>query len=140
MGRVINPDTLGKRRTFLMRTGAEMLKHLSQKQQIDDDAKDMLAAIVLSLREISDGIRESTRAWEKRNYWVKIEKFEQKWDWTDFMATQLERLILNEEWHRLPEMMVKLMPRYADVKVTKFTRKESEWQGAYQQLLEQQQQ
>lgn len=138
MGRVINPDTLGKRRTHLMRTCAEMLKHLSQKPEIDDDAKDMLSAIVLALREISDGIRESTRAWEKRNYWVKIEKFEQKWDWTDYMATQLERLILNEEWHRLPEMMVKLMPKFADVKVTKFTRKESEWQGSYSQLLEQQ--
>lgn len=135
MGRVINPDTLGKRRTYLMRTCAELLRHLSQKQNIDDDAKDMLACIVLALKEISDGIRDSTRAWEKRNYWVKIEKFEQKWDWTDYMATQLEQLIYKEEWHRLPDMMVKLLPKFSDVKVTKLTRKENEWRGCYSRLL-----
>jgi hypothetical protein len=32
-------------------------------------------------------------------------------------------------------MMVKLLPRFADIKITKFTRKESTWQGSYERLL-----
>lgn len=135
MGRVINPDSIGKRRTQLMRTSAEMLRHLSQKPEIDDEAKDMLALLVYSLKEIADGITESTRAWEKRNYWIKIEKFEQRWGWAGQIAPKLEKLILSGEWQNLPQMMVKLFPYFADIKVTKFTRKAEEWQGQYQKLL-----
>ena len=138
MGRVINPDSLGKRRNQLMRTSAEMLRHLSQKQEIDEEARDMLALLVFTLREIADGIRDSTLAWEKRNYWVKIEKFEQKWDWTDVMAKRLESLILAEDWHNLHDLMLKLFPKFADIKVNKFTRKETEWLGRYEQLLQEQ--
>ncbi|GAB4508481.1 MAG: hypothetical protein OHK0046_01060 [Anaerolineae bacterium] len=135
MGRVVNTDSVGKRRNQMMRTAAEMLRHLSQKQDIDDEAKDMLALLVYALRDIDEGVLEATRAWEKRNYWVKIEQFQQKWGWAGMMADQLERLILNEQWQDLPAMMVKLLPKFAEVKVTKFTRKDSEWFGRYEQLL-----
>ena len=68
MGRVVNTESNGKQRNQLRRTIAEMLRHLSQKSTIDDEAKDMLATIVLCLRQINDGIDESTVAWEKRDY------------------------------------------------------------------------
>ena len=135
MARITNPDTLGRQRTKLMRTSAEMLRHLSQKQAIDDDAKDMLALLAMSLQEIADGIVESTIAWEKRNYWMKIEQFERKWGWTHRMAVELRVLILNEKWHELPQMMVKLFPQFADIKVQKLTRKPEDWLGCYEQLL-----
>jgi len=135
MGRVINPDSVGKRRNHLMRTCAEMLRHLTQKQEIDDEAKDMLALLVVSLQEIADGITESTRAWEKRNYWVKIEKFEQRWGWAGQMAPQVEKLVINEDWANLPPMLVKLLPYFADIKVTKFMRKPIEWRGKYARLV-----
>jgi len=135
MSRIINPDSIGKQRNKLMRTCAEMLRHLSQKQDIDDEAKDMLALLVTSLDEIADGIHESTRAWEKRNYWIKIEQFEQKWGWADQMARRLRSLVLAEKWGELPAFMVKLFPYFADIKVQKFTRKPEEWQGCYEQLL-----
>lgn len=135
MGRVINTDSIGKRRNQLMRTSAEMLRQVSQKQEIDDEAKDMLALLVFSLREIADGVAEATRAWEKRNYWVKIEQFEQRWGWADMMAKRLEKLVLNEEWQNLPDFMLKLLPKFAEIKVTKFTRKETEWRGMYEKLL-----
>ena len=136
MGRVINTDSLGKRRSQLMRTSAEVLRHLTQKQQIDDEAKDMLALLALSLREIADGIIESTRAWEKRNYWVKIEQFERRWGWADQCAARLEKMIREEDWSSIPQVLVRLLPYFNDVKVTKFTRKASEWDGQYERLME----
>jgi hypothetical protein len=113
-----------------------MLRHLTQKQQIDDEAKDMLALLALSLREIADGIIESTRAWEKRNYWVKIEQFERRWGWADQYAAKLGQMIRNEDWSGIPQVLVQLLPYFTDVKVTKFTRKASEWDGQYERLME----
>lgn len=134
MGRVINTDSPGKRRNQLMRTSAELLRHLSQKNDIDDEAKDMLALLVFCLREISDGIDESTVAWEKRDYWVKAEEFRQRWNWTSALAAELHALIKAENWGQLPGVIVKLFPHFADIKVTKFTRKPSLWKGCYDRL------
>lgn len=135
MSRVINTDGPGKRRNQLMRTSAEVLRRLSQKPEIDDEAKNMLALVVFCLREIDEGIDESALAWEKRDYWMKAEEFRKRWQWSGVMAAELETLVLNEEWGRLPSLMVKLFPYFADLKITKFTRKQDTWDGYYHRLL-----
>ena len=35
----------------------------------------------------------------------------------------------------LPPMIVKLLPNFNDIKITKYTRKESEWDGSYSRLM-----
>ncbi|MDX1994927.1 MAG: hypothetical protein SF029_21270 [bacterium] len=135
MSRVINTDGPGKKRNQLMRTSAELLRRLSQKQDIDDEAKDMLALLVFSLREIDEGIDESALAWEKRDYWVKAEEFRKRWAWAGLMSSDLQTLVLKAEWNRLPQMMIKLLPYFADVKITKLTRKDDLWQGSYARLV-----
>ncbi|MBC7870902.1 MAG: hypothetical protein H7Y09_08690 [Chitinophagaceae bacterium] len=135
MSRVINTDGPGKRRNQLMRTSAEMLRRLSQKSDIDDESKDMFALLIFCLREIEEGIDESALAWEKRDYWMKAEEFRQRWQWAGLMAGELEVLVMQNEWGRVPQFMVKLFPYFADVKITKFTRKEDAWQGYYQKLI-----
>lgn len=134
MGRVINTDSSGKRRNQLMRTAAEILRRLSQKTEIDDEAKDMVAALVYQFREIDEGIDASAAAWEKRDYWMKAEELRQRWSWPGRMADQLQNLVVTDDWSSLPPLMVKLLPYVADIKVTKLTRSESEWQGAYLRL------
>ncbi len=135
MSRVINTDSTGKKRTQNMRTGAELLRHLSQKTDIDPEVKDMVALLVYSLREIDDGIDSSAQAWEKRDYWMKAEEFRQRWHWTGDMADELQSMILADEWHRLPEMMVRLFPYFSDIKINKFMRKSSMWFGSYDRLM-----
>jgi hypothetical protein len=132
---VINTDSTGKQRNQSMRTGAELLRHLSQKPQIDDDVKDMVSALIYALREIDEGIDSSASAWEKRDYWMKADELRLRWDWTARMADQLTALVYEERWGDLPTMMVKLFPHFADVKITKMTRKEDTWQGAHMRLL-----
>jgi hypothetical protein len=135
MSRVINTDSTGKQRNQLMRTAAEILRRLSQKSEIDSDAKDMLAMLVYCFREIEEGIDQSAQAWEKRDYWVKAEELRQRWSWPGDAADQLQAMIYQEKWEQLPAMMVKLLPRFADIKITKLTRSESLWQGAYDRLM-----
>lgn len=135
MSRVINTDSAGKKRNQNMRTGAELLRHLSQKSNLDDEARDMVALLVFSLREIDEGIDTSAQAWEKRDYWMKAEEFRQRWHWTGDMADELQTVIFEDSWQRLPELMVRLLPYFSDIKINKFMRKPSLWKGSYARLM-----
>jgi hypothetical protein len=135
MGRVINTDSTGKTRNQLLRTAAELLRHLSQKQELDSEAKDMVAALVYCLREVDSGIDQSAQAWEKRDYWMKAEELRQRWGWAGAYADELTALILAERWDALPPLMIKLMPKFSDIKITKFTRDLTLWSGSHARLL-----
>ncbi|MCA9905244.1 MAG: hypothetical protein KC547_15415 [Anaerolineae bacterium] len=138
MGRVINTDSTGKQRNQLMRTAAELLRHLSQQQDIDNNAKDMLAAMVFCFRGIDEGIEQSAQAWEKRDYWMKADELRQRWFWAGGMADDLKALLVAEEWDRLPTVLAKLLPHFTEFKITKFTRSEEVWAGSYTRLLREQ--
>jgi hypothetical protein len=118
-----------------MRTAAELLRHLSQKADLDDEVKDMAAELVYCLRAIDDGIEASAGAWEKRDYWIKAEQLRQRWVWTSSASARLENMIRTGVWENLPEILVSMVEHFADIKITKLTRKSSEWAGAYQELL-----
>ena len=105
---------------------------------IDDETKDMLALLVFTLRDIANGIEESTLAWEKRNYWIKVEEFRNAWRWASELTGELEYMVVNGEWHTLPSLMVSLFPYYSDIKIIKFTRDSSLWQGCYNALMQDQ--
>lgn len=134
MGRVVNTDNPGKLRNQMMRTAAEILRHLSQKATLDDETKDMAAQLVYCLRGVEDGIEASAIAWEKRDYWIKAEQLRQRWTWAGNSSARLENLIRNEQWDALPGLMASLFEYFADIKITKLTRDSSAWQGAYQRL------
>lgn len=136
MGRVINTDSTGKQRTQTMRTVAEILRRLSQKQVVDDEVRNMTAMLVYCFREIEAGIDQSATAWEKRDYWVKSEELRQRWMWVGDMADQLAAMIYADQWTALPPIMLKLLPRVADIKITKMTRDVSLWDGIYDRLIE----
>lgn len=135
MSRVINLDSPGKLRRQLMRTAAEIIRRLSQKRKVDDDARDMTALLVYCFREIDQGIDESVRAWEKRDYWVKAEKFRLRWAWVRKAAVDLQEIILTDDWDRLPPTLIKLIPNFQDIKIAKFTRKPSLWKGTYTRFM-----
>ena len=135
MSRVIHTESPGKIRNQLRRTCAELLRHLSQKQAVDEEAKDMAAFLVLCLRHIDQGIDSSAASWEKRDYWMKAERLRQRWAWVNREAARLEAAIRDEAWDRLPEYLMALLPHFADVKVQRFTRSATLWAGAYKHLL-----
>ncbi len=137
MSRVVNPNSTGKERSQLMRTAAELLRRLSQKRTVDDEAKDMVATLVFCLRGIEEGIEKSAEVWEKRDYWIKAERLRQKWSWAGEAAATLEYMIREDDWESLPQALAALFPHFSDIKVLRFTRDPSTWQGAYRRLREQ---
>jgi hypothetical protein len=135
MSRVINPNAPGKSRNFHMRTLAEMLRRLARKGEVDAETKDMLAAAVLILREIDAGVNTSAEAWERRDYWLKADRFRRDWEWAPKVADQLEAMLREEDWDQLPAIMMELHRHLADIQIKKMTRKPELWEGAYDHLI-----
>ena len=135
MARIINTSNPGKIRSQERRTIAEILRHLIAKRNLDDEARDMAATIVYSLRAIDATIEVTTDAWEKRDYYLKADKFRLEWEWARPAADRLESIIRRGNWEQLPVELMSLVPRFAGVKVAKFTRRADTWQGTYAQLL-----
>ncbi len=136
MSRVINTDSPSKQRHRLRRTIAEALRRLMEKPDFDDEAQDLAALIVFSLRELSAGIDRSATAWEKRGYFIKADRFRHEWEWTDKSADELEALIRDADWARVPVVLARLSPEFSDIKVRRFTRSSELWEDCHRRLVE----
>ena len=131
MSRVVNPNNPGKARNQSRRTIAELLRRLSQQQELDDEAKDMAAAIAIALRQIDESILVTVAAWEKRDYWTKADRFMREWEWAGGMASEMEAMIQENDWGQLPLLMAQLFPHFADVNIKKMTRTPADWIGSH---------
>ncbi len=136
MARVINTNSPGKRRHAHMRTIAEILRHLSQQRDLNQQTKDMVAMLVFCLRAVDQTVEESISAWEKRGYWKKADDFQQKWWWSTLMADAIEKLLRDGNWDEMPATMIKLYPHFADIQVNRMTRDPADWDGAYSKLMD----
>jgi hypothetical protein len=136
MSRVINTNSPNKVRNQARRTIAEILRLLSKKPQIDEEAKDMAAIVVYSLREIDDSVKQTVDAWEKRGYWMKAERFLREWEWPGEAAANLDDIIRNDAWDLLPQLLAELFPQFSDIQIKKITRSPATWRGAHARLLQ----
>jgi hypothetical protein len=136
MSRVISTDGPGKTRDQLRRTVAEALRRLSQKPQLDDEAKDLAALIVFCMHGIADTVDQTVTAWEKRDYWMKAERFREEWRWVEPVADELSAVIYGSQWDQLPSALAQLMPHFADIRIKRMTRQPRLWQGAYERLVQ----
>lgn len=140
MSRVVNVDSVGRRRNQTRRTIAELLRRLSQKRAVDEDARDMLALIVFCLREIDEGIEQSAIVWEGRDYWVKAERLRQRWRWASDNSGQLAKALIEDDRERIPAAIAGLLPHFSDLRVSRLMRSPQLWRGCYQRLIEEQEQ
>ena len=135
MSRLINGPNPGTERNQLRRTIAEALRHLISKKKIDEESKDLVALIVYSLRGIVEGVDQSARAWEKRDYFVKADRFRMDWAWAEKYANKLEVILRGELYGELHLALAELAPKFSDITVTKFVRTEALWKGRFRQLM-----
>ncbi len=135
MSRLVNGPNPGTERSQLRRTIAEAMRHLMSKKKLDEESKDLVALIVYSLRGIAQSVDQSARAWEKRDYFVKADRFRTEWDWAEKSANRLEMILRGELWSDLPTALAELAPKFADITVTKFVRTDVMWSGRYRQLM-----
>ncbi|MCA9962352.1 MAG: hypothetical protein H6665_00460 [Ardenticatenaceae bacterium] len=136
MSRIIHTENPTKIRNQNRRSIAEILRRLSQKGDLDDETRDMAAMLVFLLREIYEGVEQSARAWEKRDYWMKAERFMREWAWTGEASANLDDVLRHDALDLLPELMADLLPRFADIQLKTMTRSPDLWRGAYARLMD----
>jgi hypothetical protein len=132
--RIIAIESVGQQRHKLRRTIAEALRRLASKQTFDKESLDLAALIVFSLRRLEQGIEQTATAWEKRDYYLKADRFRRQWEWIDDTAYALETALLLGNHDRVPDILVTLFPRFADITIARYTRSSQLWEGCFRRL------
>ncbi len=134
MSRLINPDSAGKDRTRLSKAVVLSIRELAKQKDVTSETKDLAAFIALALQAIAEGIDASVIAWEKRDYWVKADRFRMDWMWTGQFAEKMKTAVLNDDWATIAMLMPQIAQKFSKVIVSDNHRLGKPWVGAYLQL------
>lgn len=138
MSRVINPESAGKERTQLTKAIVLAVRELAKQAEVTTETKDLAAFIALALKSISEGIDISVAAWEKRDYWIKADKFRMEWMWTGQVADKMKVAIFTDDWGTIAMLMPQIAQKFSKIMVSDNHRLGKPWVGAYQQLTSRQ--
>jgi hypothetical protein len=131
---VINPESAGKDRTRLTKAIVLAIRELAKQQDITEEAKDLAAFISLALKSISEGIDVSVAAWEKRDYWIKADRFRMEWAWTGQYADKIKVAIFTDDWGTIAMAIPQIAQKLNKIVVSENHRLGRPWQGAFKQL------
>lgn len=136
MGRVINPDGVGKERKQLVRAIAITLRELMRQDENNDQTKDFVAFIALGLEAVAKTIERTVEPWEKRDYWLKADRFRMDWDWAGKSAAKLRQAVLADDWAVIAETLAIIGQKLSKEKLPKTHRLGEPWLGAWEKLQE----
>jgi hypothetical protein len=134
LSRLINPDSAGKDRARLSKAIVLAVRELANQTEVTNEAKDLAAFISLALKSISEGVDASVAAWEKRDYWVKADRFRMDWMWSGQFAEKMKSAILADDWGAVAMLSAQIAQKFGKVGVAKNHRLGKPWVGAYRQL------
>ena len=134
LSRVINPDSAGKERTRLTKGIVLAIRELAKQKEPGTEARDMASFISLALSIISETIDTSVAAWEKRDYWVKADKFRMEWAWTKPYAEKMKNAILLDDWASVAQVAAQTAQKLNKISVAPGHRLGRPWEGAWEEL------
>lgn len=134
MSRVINPESAGKDRPRLSKAIVLAVRELAKQKDITDETKDLAAFIALALKTISEGIDASVVAWEKRDYWVKADRFRMEWMWSGQYADKMKVAIFTNDWGTIAMLMPQIAQKFSKVVVSDNHRLGKPWVGAFERM------
>ena len=135
MVRLVKSGSASKDRILLERGIVLALRELVHQSNPDDDTRDLIAYITLSLWAIAETIDESVDAWEKRGYWVKADRFRMEWSWTKNLGDAMYRSAIEDEWVSLAQISAQVGEKLKAVKIPQRHRMGAPWVGAWQRLI-----
>jgi hypothetical protein len=131
---VIQTDTASKERTRLLRSIVLALRELMSQREPDAATRDLAAYLALALLEIDKTVEASVIPWEKRDYWVKADKFRMEWSWAQRSSAALSRAVLDEDWGKVAQTAAQVAMKVNSVKVPQRHGLGTPWVGAYDRL------
>ncbi|MCC6298325.1 MAG: hypothetical protein IT314_03435 [Anaerolineales bacterium] len=134
MSRIINPDSVGKDRARLSKAIVLAVRELAKQTEVTNEAKDIAAFISLALKSISEGIDASVAAWEKRDYWVKADRFRMEWIWAGQYAEKMKIAVQSDDWASVAALSAQIAQRFGKVVIAQNHRLGKPWAGAFKRL------
>ena len=134
LSRVINPDSVGKERTRLTKAIVLCMRELAKQTQVTPEAQDLAAFIAIALKSISEGIDASVAAWEKRDYWVKADKFRMEWMWAGQVADKMKVAVVMDDWATIAGLLPQIAGKFNKIVVSDNHRLGKPWTGAFKIL------
>ena len=136
MSKIINPNSAGKERTRLTRALALAVRELAKTNPSANtgqlnEARDLAAFIALALEAVAETIEPSVAAWEKRNYWVKADKFRMEWSWAGKLAKEMRTAALAENWDQIAQTAMQVAMKVQKIKISDKHRMGRPWEGSW---------
>ena len=131
MSRLINTDPPSKRRNKAAREIVLCIRTAASCQE-QDQLLDLMAHIVTSLEIIEASIEQSVTAWEKRNYWLKADRYRLQWEWVGPALEALMPYLEKRGGVDVPvETLVEIARELGGITISPNHRMGKPWTGAY---------
>jgi hypothetical protein len=134
LSRIVNPDSGGRERARLSEGIVLAVRELASRNSPDAESHDLAAFIALALAIISQTIDSTVAAWERRDYWVKADKFRMDWAWCGLNAEKMKQAILNDDWGMVAKVATQVAQKLSKVNVSSGHRLGRPWVGAWNEL------
>ena len=135
MSRIINTENVGTERTRLLKAIVISIRELMRQKSVNSTTKDLAAFISNALLAVHDTVERSVMPWEKRDYWVKADKFRLEWAWTKEIGDQLLQATMDQEWHTVALLSATVGQRLHKVVVSDRHRMGKPWVGAWELMM-----
>jgi hypothetical protein len=138
LSRVIKPESAASDRARLSRLVVLALRELMKQTETSDLTRDLVAFISRILKEIYSTVENSVVAWEKRDYWVKADRFRMEWEWTQTQSIIMEKSLLAEDWANIARSSAIIGQKLSKIKVGEKIRgvDHSPWIGQWKKIKE----
>ncbi|UCD98007.1 MAG: hypothetical protein JSV42_13745 [Chloroflexota bacterium] len=134
MSRIIKLEGVGKQRNRMTREVVLAIRELMQQGEVNEKTRDLAAFITLNLEAIYQTIDKTVEAWEKRDYWVKADRFRLEWSWTGQLAEKMREAILAEDWQTVAITSAEAAQKLGNILIPSRHRMGEPWEGAWKKF------
>jgi len=98
VGRIVHTESGSTRRHRILTGVSQALRAAAQHPQVTDgEAREILAFLALSLTELQESVEDTVTAWERRDYWLKADRFRAEWTWVPEIRGRLEAALRRDD-------------------------------------------
>ena len=134
MSNIISTNTPGKNRNRLTKAVVISIRELMRQSEQNKKSRDLVAFIILALDAIAETIEKTVTAWEKRNYWLKADKFRLEWLWASRLSREMHIALKSDDWTLVIKIVVEVAQKLHKIQVSDKHRLGTPWVGAWDEL------
>ena len=135
MSKIIQTDGVGKERNRLLKAIVISIRELMKQTVVDSNTRDLAAFISNALLAVHDTVERTVAPWEKRDYWVKADKFRMEWAWTKVVGEEMLAATKLEDWGNVAILAAQVGQRLGGIQVSERHRMGKPWVGAWDMMM-----